>query len=61
VNYVCHVVKFHLARFKLIQISVTLSYMTDTCSLQSFHRSATSLCSYENYDDDDDYLVVKAC
>jgi hypothetical protein len=61
VIHVCHVVRFHLAIFKLIRISVTLSNMSDTCSLQSFRRSATSLCLYENYDNDVDYLIVKAC
>jgi hypothetical protein len=61
VNYVCHVVKFHLARFKLIQISVKLSDMSNTCLLLSFHSNATSLCCYENYEDDIDYFVVKAC
>jgi hypothetical protein len=60
-THVCRVVRFHLARFKLIRISATLSDMTDTCSLQSFHRSASSLWLYENCDDDVDHLVVKAC
>jgi hypothetical protein len=45
ITHVCHVVKFYLARFKLIQISATLSDMSDTCLLQSFRRSATSLWS----------------
>jgi hypothetical protein len=51
----------YLARFILILISATPSAMGDACSLQSFCSNGTSLCSYENYDDDVDYFVVKAC
>jgi hypothetical protein len=40
----CRVVRFSLARSKLIQISVVLSDMSDTCLLLSFHSNGTSLC-----------------
>jgi hypothetical protein len=56
---VCHVVRFSLARCKLIRISATLSDMSDTCLLLSFHSNATSFC-YVNHEDDIDYFVVKA-
>jgi hypothetical protein len=47
-----------LAMCILIQISVTLLNMTDACLLQSFSSNSTSLYCYENYMDDDDYVVV---
>jgi hypothetical protein len=42
---------FSLIRCKLIRIAVTLSDMSDTYLLLSFHSNATSLCCYENDDD----------
>jgi hypothetical protein len=42
----CHVVS--LARCKLIRVAVTLSDMSDTCSLSSFRSNATSFC-YVNW------------
>jgi hypothetical protein len=56
----CCVVRFFFARCKLIRISTTLSDMSDTCSLLSFHSNSTSLCCYVNIEDDIDYFVVKA-
>jgi hypothetical protein len=41
--YVCRVVRFSIARCILIQITVTPSDMGDTCSLESFRRSANSI------------------
>ncbi len=54
----CRVVMFSLARCILIRISATLSDMSDACSLLSFSSNSTSLYCYENYMDDDDYIVV---
>jgi hypothetical protein len=46
---VCHIVRFSLSRCKLIQISVTLSDMSDTCSLLSFRSNAILLYYYDNF------------
>jgi hypothetical protein len=56
---VCHVVRFSLARRKLIRISMTLSDVSVTCLLLSLRSNASSLCCYVNYEDDVDYFLVK--
>jgi hypothetical protein len=63
-----------LTRWLLIRISVTPLDMCDTCSLLSFHRSATSPCSmrlmvifnydylvFENDDTKNGWLIYHAC
>jgi hypothetical protein len=57
---VCHVVRFSLARCKLIRISMTLSDVSITCLLLSLRSNASSLYCYVNYEDDVDYFLVKA-
>jgi hypothetical protein len=54
----CQVV--NLARFEWARVSSTLSDMSDSYLLQSFHSNSTSLCCYENFMDDVDYFVVMA-
>jgi hypothetical protein len=57
----CRIVRwFTLQGLKLIQISVILSDMSDSCLLQSFRSNSTSLCCYENYMDGVDYFIVMA-
>jgi hypothetical protein len=55
---VCRVVRFFLARCKLIRISATLSYMRDTCLLLSFRSNSTFIMLYLCHEMDVDYLVV---
>jgi hypothetical protein len=56
--YVCRVVMFYLTRTKFVQISLTLSKMSDTYMLQSFCSNATfiTLCMYQEMDVN--YLIV---
>jgi hypothetical protein len=50
-----------LIRCILIRISVTPPDMGDGLITESKCSNATSLClNYENYEDDNDYLVVEA-
>jgi hypothetical protein len=52
----CQVV--YLTRSKLAQVPVTLSDMSDTCPLQSFHSNSTFIMLYLIHEMDVDYLVV---
>jgi hypothetical protein len=47
----------YLARFKLAQVSVTLSGMSDTFPLQSFSSNSTFIILYLDHEMDVDYLV----
>jgi hypothetical protein len=55
---VCCVVRFSLVRCKLTQVSVTLSYMSDTCSLLPFHSNSIFIMLNLYHEMDVDYLVV---
>jgi hypothetical protein len=48
----------YLARFKLAQVSVTLSDMSDSCPLQSFSNNSTFIMLYLYHEVDADFLVV---
>jgi hypothetical protein len=49
-----------LTRYILIRISATPSDMGDDLIAVFKHSNVTSLFCYENYEDNIDYLVVKA-
>jgi hypothetical protein len=52
---------YFFVRCILIRISVTPPDMGDGLITESKCSNATSLClNYENYEDDNDYLVVEA-
>jgi hypothetical protein len=55
---VCHVVRFYVARSKLVRIFVKLSDMSDTYPLQSFNSNSTFIMLYLYHEMDVDYLVV---
>jgi hypothetical protein len=52
----CQVVT--LARFKLAQVSATLSDMSDYCLLRSFSNNSTFIMLYLDHEMEVDYLVV---